>query len=132
MSFTHTAYTRRSPFSSARFPARGKIDSTIDRVRHNGHLHAHAAHCRAQLNAYAMMKPPIVLNHCSSGECEPRNDAHIMRCKHRPPTAICSGNSRSVAYCATERRSLEHHSNHTSKLHHADELATLLTTTLEQ
>ena len=89
---------------------------------HNGHLHAHAAHCRAQLIEYVVIMPPTILNHCGSGEREPLHDSMIMRCEHRRPTATSSGNSRSVAICATERQSLEHHSNHKSKLHHADEL----------
>mmetsp|Transcript_8998 Transcript_8998/g.23529 ORF Transcript_8998/g.23529 Transcript_8998/m.23529 type:complete len:105 (+) Transcript_8998:272-586(+) len=57
------------------------------------------------------------------------SDNMIMRCEHRRPTASSSGNSRSVAFYATERRSLERKSNHTSKIHHANKLATLLTTT---
>ena len=84
----------------------------------------------AYLVTHARIKPPTVLNHCGSGKYEPFQDSMIMRCEHRRPTATSSGNSRSIAYFATERRSLEHKSNHTCKLHHADKLAMLLTTTL--
>ena len=74
------------------------------------------------------IKLPSVLNRRDSGEQEPRRDTPIMRCEDRRPTATGSGKSRSVAVCATERRSLEHNSNHTCKLYHADKLAMLLTT----
>jgi hypothetical protein len=110
-------------------PARGNIDSTINRARHSGHLHAHTAHCRAQINEYVRIKPTTVLNHCGSGKREPLQDSMIMRCEHRRPTATSSGNSRSIAFCATERRSHEYDSNRTSKGHHADDLVMLLTTT---
>ena len=53
-----------------------------------------------------------------------------MRREHKPPTAISSGKSRSVASYATERRSLEHDSNHTTHCHHATKLATKLATLL--
>ena len=105
-----------------------RIDPTTDRDRHSGRTHATAAYSRAQLNAYATIEPPTVLNHCDSGEHEPRRDTHMVRREHKPPTATGSGKSRSVASYATERRSLEHGSEQTNHCHHANKLATLLAT----
>ena len=105
-----------------------RIDPTTDRDRHSGRVHATAAHSRAQRDAYATIKPPNVLNRCDSGAHEPWRDSHIMRRKHKPPTAISSGKSRSVASYATQRRSLEHDSDQTSHCQHATKLATLLAT----
>ena len=75
-----------------------------------------------------MIKLPSVLNRCDSGSHEPRSDTDIMRREHKPPTAISSGKSRSIASYATERRSLEHDSDQTNHCHHATKLATLLAT----
>ena len=78
-----------------------------------------------------MIKPPSVLNHCDSGSQEPWSDAHMTCREHKPPTATSSGKSRSVASYATERRSLEPDSDHTTHCHHATKLATLLATTYQ-
>ena len=51
-----------------------------------------------------------------------------MRSQHDAPTAASSGKSRSVASYATERRSLEHDSGHTSQCNHANKLPTLQST----
>ena len=71
-----------------------------------------------------MIDPPSVFNHCDSGSQEPRSDALMTRREHKPPTATSSGKSRSVASYATERRSLEHASDHTTHCHNANKLAT--------
>ena len=70
------------------------------------------------------MKPPTVLNHGDGGAHEPLRDSKVMRCEHDAPTAASSGKSRSVASYATERRSLEHDSDHTTHCHNANKLAT--------
>ena len=108
-----------------------RIDPTTGRDQHIGRVHATGAHSRAQLDEYAMIKPPSVLNRCDSGAHEPRRDLHMTRREHRPPTATSSGKSRSVASHATERRSLEHDSDQTTHCHHANKLAMLLATIYE-
>ena len=129
-----TTFTHPSPHADLKFQEPSVAVTCVSslaiaRARHSGRFHGHGAYSRAQLAKYVRIKLPSVLNRCDSGEQEPRHDTPIMQCEHKPPTASSSGNSRSVAFYATERRSLEHKSNHISKLHHANKLATLLTTT---
>ena len=82
-----------------------------------------------QLATDVRIKPLTVLNHGSGGAHEPQRDSKVMRCEHDAPTAASSGKSRSVAFYATERRSLEHDSDQTSQCNHAIKLATLQSTT---
>ena len=108
---------------------RGVGGLAINRDRLSGNTATSAAHLRVQLATDVRMKPPTVLNHGSGGAHEPLRDSKVMRCEHDAPTAASSGKSRSVAFYATERRSLEHDSDHMSQCHHANKLATLQSTT---
>ena len=96
------------------------------RSSHNGHAATATAHVRAQLTTHAILPPSSVLKGSGSRAHEPPDDSKDHAPRALAVNAVKPRRSPRGRFCATERRSREHSSDHTKVCRHSDEQATLL------